>query len=253
MDSIVFEKSYEVRSYDTGTNGKLRPDALLGYLQDIAGYHASVLHVGRDELIEKKRFWALVRIICKMDKTPLWNELITIKTWPNSVERVLAIRNFLICNSGGNTIGEASSSWVIVDAVSRKPLKPEAFLSELGQESPFRNFSCPTAGKLPAPGDTAYRSVQKPVRYSDLDINMHVNNAKYLQWILDSYPLDFLQENEAKVIEVNYNSETTAGEEYIVTAEEREDSFFHSVIKAKQNKEACRLRIEWKSGHDRKV
>jgi len=247
MDSIVFEKSYEVRSYDTGVNGKLRPDALLSYLQDIAGYHASILHVGREELLEKKRFWALVRILCKLSETPGWNDVITIKTWPKSIEGIFAIRNFLICNAEGKVIGEASSSWVIVDAVSRRPVRPEPFLVELGKESPFKEFSCPTADKLPETGKGIYKSPLKTVRYSDLDVNMHVNNARYLQWILDSYPLDFIHKHEVSVIEANYMSETTPGDEYVITAEEKDNSFFHSIIKEKSGTESCRFRIEWKS------
>lgn len=246
MESIIFEKDYEVRSYNTGTNGKLRPDALLSYLQDIAGYHASVLHVGRDELLDKNRFWALVRIICRLNETPEWNDVITIKTWPKSIEKIFAIRNFMILNAEGKVIGQASSSWVIVDADSRRPVRPDPFLADLGKESPFKEFTCPTACKLPATGENAYKSPLKAVRYSDLDVNMHVNNAKYLQWILDSYPLDFIQKHEVSVVEANYNSETTPGDEYLITAEENENSFFHSVLK-NTGKEACRFRIEWKS------
>ena len=253
MDSIVFEKNYEIRSYDTGIDGKLRPDALLGYLQDIAGFHASILGVGRDELLEKNRFWALVRIICIMKETPGWNEILKIKTWPRSIERILAIRNFLICNEKGVALGEASSSWVIVDAASRRPLKPEAFLAELGKEDPYKDFSCPLAAKLPPAGAKVYNSPVKSVRYSDLDVNMHVNNAKYLQWVIDSYPLDFLRKHEARVIEANYNSESTAGEDYIVSSEEKGSSFFHSILKTNDSKESCRFRIEWRSGVNRKV
>jgi acyl-ACP thioesterase len=253
MDSIVFEKEYEIRSYDTGTNGKLRPDALLSYLQDIAGHHASVLHFGREELNKQRRFWVLVRILCRIKATPVWNENITIKTWPRSVEGLFAIRNFMICNSEGENIGEASSSWVIVDSDTRRPLRPDAALYEFGKESPFQDFNCPLADKLPEPGSNAYKSPLKTVRYSDLDVNMHVNNARYLQWLIDSYPLDFIMKHEASIIEANYNSETTAGDEFIVTAEENASSFYHSVIKSKDEKEACRFRIEWKSGVDGKV
>lgn len=247
MDSIVYEKRYEIHSYDTGTNGKLRPDALLSFLQDIAGHHATILNVGRNDLLERKRFWALIRIVCKLDYTPRWNEEIIIKTWPRGIEKILAIRNFIICLSDGEVIGEASSSWVVVDKDSRRPVRPDANLAELGTEDPYIDFSCPNAVKLPGTGDNAYRSDIKLVRYSDLDVNMHVNNARYMQWILDSYPLDFVQNNEVSEIEANYNSETTPGQKYIVTAEERDNSFYHSVIKEDSGMEACIFRIRWKS------
>ncbi len=247
MDSMVFEKRYEVHSYDTGTNGKLRPDALLSYLQDIAGHHATILNVGRDELLEKKRFWALIRIVCKLVHTPEWNDKVIIKTWPRGIEKIMAIRNFVICLPDGRVIGEASSSWVVVDRESRRPVRPDANLAELGTKDPFIDFSCPNAARLPGSGDNAYKSDPRVVKYSDLDVNMHVNNARYMTWILDSYPLDFVQDNEVSEIEANYNSETMAGQEYIVSAEERDDSFYHSVIKKDSGVEACIFRIKWKS------
>lgn len=247
MESIVFEKSYEVHSYDTGTNGKLRPDALLSYLQDIAGHHASILNVGRIDLLEKKRFWALLRIVCKLSSTPEWNDKIVIKTWPKGIEGILAIRNFIIEGANAKVIGEASSSWVVVDSVSRRPVRPDAHLAELGKDVPLNDFSCPPAAKLLPAGKDVYKSKPKGVRYSDLDVNMHVNNARYMQWILDSYPLDFIQNNEVVEIEANYNSETTPGEEYIITAEEKGDSFYHSIIKEDSGREASLFRIKWKS------
>lgn len=247
MEKIVFEKSYEVHSYDTGTDGKLRPDALLSYLQDIAGHHASILKVGREELLVKERFWALVRIVSRLSVSPLWNDTIHIKTWPSGIEGIFAIRNFQICNSKAEVIGEASSSWVIVNSGSRRPVRPEPHLAELGLGSPVEGFLCKPAEKLQEAGIAAYRSPVKNVRYSDLDVNMHVNNAKYLQWILDSYPLDFIKENEALVVEANYIAETLSGDDYMITSEESGSSFHHSVIKRSTGKEACRFRIEWQS------
>ena len=244
---MVFEKKYEVHSYDTGPNGKLRPDALLSYLQDIAGHHATILSVGRDDLLEQKRFWALIRIVCKLNHTPEWNDEVIIRTWPRGLEKIMAIRNFVISLSDGRVVGEASSSWVVVDKESRRPVRPDANLAGLGTKDPVIEFSCPNAIKLPGIGDNAYRSDIKSVKYSDLDVNMHVNNARYMTWILDSYPLDFVQDNEVSEIEANYNSETTPGQEYIVTAEERDDSFYHSVIKEDSGVEACIFRIKWKS------
>ena len=253
MKDVVFRKEYEVKSYDTNTSGNLSLKSLFSYLQDIAGAHASVLHFGRDDLLKEKRFWVLSRIICRIEKIPLWNDIITIETWPKGIEGVFAIRKFRILNSDGDAIGEASSSWIILDSGSRRPVRPGENLAQYSTNSPAEGFSCPTAGKVNTTTQDAYRSPLRKVRYSDLDINMHVNNANYISWVLDSYPLDFLQDNIPVEVEVNYLSEATAGDEYIVTAEQLDESFNHSVIKENGQKEACRVRIKWKPCDENKV
>lgn len=247
MEGIIFKKSYEVHSYDTEPNGKLRPDALLSYLQDIAGYHASKLSFGRDDLLQQNKFWALARIIFKLRSTPSWNDTIIIKTWPKGLDKIFAIRNFQICNNEGDVLGEASSSWVILDVDSRRPVRPGLNLAEYGQNNPIKGFSCLPAEKLQEVSNNAYTSPVNKVRLTDLDVNMHVNNAKYLQWVLDTYPLDYILTKQAMVIEANYLSETLPGEDYTVSAEEKEDSFLHSVVKEGSGTEACRFRIEWQT------
>ena len=75
--------------------------------------------------------------------------------------------------------------------------------------------------RFPYRTDNANRSPVNKVKYSDLDINMHVNNARYLNWITDSYPMEFLRRNYPVEIEVNYLSETTPGDEYYVSTERK--------------------------------
>lgn len=253
MQQILFEKVYEIRSYDTNCNGKLSLNSLFSYLQDIAGLHATILHFGKDDLDKDNNFWALSRIICKMKKVPEWNEKILIKTWPKGVSGIFAIRNFQICREDGQLIGEASSSWIVVDAETRKPVRPGELLSGYDKESPVKKFDCPQAGKLPVQTDTAYKSKSEKVQYSDLDINMHVNNANYLKWVVNSYPLDFVLTHYPVEVEINYLSEVIPGDEYIVSAEEISNSFYHSIVKENGKKVACRVRIDWQSCDDTKL
>ena len=51
------------------------------------------------------------------------------------------------------------------------------------------------------------------VRVSDLDINQHVNNTKYAQWILDSIPYELHKVLLLKAYSVNFLAETHLGDE----------------------------------------
>ncbi len=88
------------------------------------------------------------------------------------------------------------------------------------------------------------RSVQ--VTYGDLDRNEHVNNVRYIDWILNGLPLDYLKTHELKELEVNYLSEASYDDEILVGGEMKEAShFFHSLIRKGDNTELCRARTAW--------
>ncbi len=61
---------------------------------------------------------------------------------------------------------------------------------------------------------------QFPVRNSDLDINQHVNNTKYAQWILDAIPYDYHRSLRLKTYSVNFLSETHLQDEVRVDREQ---------------------------------
>ena len=88
------------------------------------------------------------------------------------------------------------------------------------------------------------------IRTSDLDINLHTNNVSYIRWVIDSYNLDFVMNKLPVSVEINYMSESVCGEEvFIRTFVDKSNSnlFSHSVNRKNDNKELCRMKIEWKN------
>lgn len=57
----------------------------------------------------------------------------------------------------------------------------------------------------------AAKTIDYRVRYLDIDANQHVNNAKYLDWFLDSLGLEFIKNHELKSINVKYEKEVSYG------------------------------------------
>ena len=52
------------------------------------------------------------------------------------------------------------------------------------------------------------------VRNSDIDLNHHVNNVKYAQWILDALPIEILRTGANLVgYEVNFLAEAKIGDQ----------------------------------------
>jgi medium-chain acyl-[acyl-carrier-protein] hydrolase len=90
------------------------------------------------------------------------------------------------------------------------------------------------------------------VRISDLDINLHTNNVRYLKWVIDSYDLDFILNNIPLSAEINYLAESHFNDTISVMISEDKNSgntFNHSIVRVSDSTELCRVRINWKSNH----
>ncbi len=139
-DKSLFVAEYKVTSFLTNSYGKLGLYGLLNLLQDVAGDHATVLGFGYDDMVRMKTFWVLTRQKVLMNKWPVQGDKITIKTWVRLGDGALSNRDFSIF-TGEEKIGECTTSWITLDADSRRPaiIDKSGVLSQL-LEIP-KNFS----------------------------------------------------------------------------------------------------------------
>lgn len=248
MDLLQFEKEYRVHVYETGPDGKLSLYSLFNYLQDIASDHAVKLGFGRDDLMRDNRFWVLSRMYAEIDEWPLWGKNIIVKTWPNGTEKLFAMRNYEVKYSDGRHIASGTSSWLILDRTTKKIQRPDSILAEYNpnltaDKSPIRN-----AQKLEQTVLDGSNSLLFRIKVSDLDVNLHTNNVRYLKWASDVYNLEFVMRNAPQSAEINYLAESVYDEEIMIrTAEDPDNDRFynHSIFRVADNKELCRIRIEW--------
>jgi acyl-ACP thioesterase len=245
-----FEKDYRIHVYETGPDENLALASLFDYFQDIASDHAEKLGFGRGDLMKTGRFWALSRMYAEIENWPLWEETISLKTWPNGTDKIFALRNYEAKYHDGRHIAHATSSWLILDQATRRIQRPESSLSHFRDHFNTSDSPVRYASKLEFEHDNPSISDRFRVRISDLDVNLHTNNVKYLKWIIDTYNIDFVLKNIPRSVEINYLSESLFNEEiFIKTTEEKDNAgfFSHSVYRTDDNKELCRVRIGWRN------
>jgi medium-chain acyl-[acyl-carrier-protein] hydrolase len=256
MESLQFEKQYRVHVYETGPDGKLNLYSLFNYLQDIASDHAVKLGFGRDDLMRDNRFWVLSRMYASITHWPLWEDTIVVKTWPNGTDKLFALRNYEVKYPDGRHIASGTSSWLILDRNTKKVQRPDSILSHYNPEIHSSDSPVRYATKLdPASEDGSDSPVFK-IKVSDLDLNLHTNNVRYLKWVTDIYDLGFVMKNVPQSAEINYLAESMYDQEIrIKTSPDKENSSFfnHSIFRTSDNKEICRLRIGWNEGNLEKV
>ncbi|MFZ2286042.1 MAG: acyl-ACP thioesterase domain-containing protein [Bacteroidales bacterium] len=245
----VYERKYPVNIFNTDLTGRLSPGALFNFFEDIAGRHALELGWGRDNLMSSGVFWVLSRMVVKVEQLPLAWEEVTLRTWPRGTEAIYALRDLEMYDVSGNRLAGASSSWVIVDYHTRRAQRPDKALSDLQARFPRERATEANARKVPALPAGDHEKTRLKVKLDDIDVNRHVNNARYIQWTVNCYDPEFISTHTLDTIEVNYIAEGHQNEMInIFTApfDETGTSFIHSVTRESDGSELCRVRMSWK-------
>lgn len=205
-DSFQYSLPFQVGSYQVHPDGKISLTSLADFLQEIAWRHADSADFGRN-LMESNLMWVLSRLDIRVEKSPTWGEKIQAFTAGRGAEKLFAFREFLILDSNGEVLVKAMSSWLLLHTETKRPQRPEVVL-------PAHLFD-PTQKpdwqpeKIRIHGEEIYQERLK-VRYSDLDLNNHVNNTSYILWVEN-----ILRENNfpADELLINYQAECILGDE----------------------------------------
>jgi acyl-ACP thioesterase len=182
-----------------------------------------------------------------MEEYPRWGDQIRVKTWLTGTGRLFALRQFSIADVTGRILGTARSAWLVLDLKSRKPQKIGPLFKHLQHLfDPLPPAEEPE--KLPTLVRPKSRKSYE-VRYSDIDIHHHVNNIKYIEWILDSVPFEMNQTHQIQTFEINFLAESSCEDAVSIQTEVLQESppvLLHRVSREEGDKELCRARTGWK-------
>jgi len=248
MNPPVWSERFQIRSYDVDATRRATSVSLCRYFLEAAWNHAEALGFGFTHLSSQGKFWVLSRFRFEVQQYPAWGDSVTLQTWPRGIKSLFAFREFELHDETGARIAAGSSAWVVLDSVSKRPQKLHKLLPSLAA------FDGEAAlGRDPEKLDdneTWESDCPITVRYTDIDVNQHVNANRYIGWVLDAYPAGFHIQHSLRVLDVNYLSETLEGEQVIVRTRQSEGTVYtHSLIKP-NGTEVCRARLEWRGTED---
>lgn len=211
-------------------SGKLTMSVLGNHLLNCAGFHAADRGFGIATLNENHYTWVLSRLAVELENMPCQYEGFSIQTWVENVYRLFTDRNFAILDKEGKTVGYARSVWAMISMETRKP----ADLLTLHGGS-IIDYVCDKKCPISKPGRIKVTE-KAPVseyqtRYSDIDINGHVNSIKYIEHILDLFPIEFFKEKRIKRFEMAYVAESYYGDILSFYREEVEEKEYDIEVK----------------------
>lgn len=237
-----FSQTYHIKSYECDSTGTLRLVTLMNIFQDVADNHASNLGIGIEHCLAHGLAWVASNYHVKILRMPHWHENITITSWPSEERKLGAVRDFSVQDEAGNVIIVASSMWILIDYARKRPVSLRDNLPEYTVVSDRALVS--DFAKLPEPeaADFTRRFV---VRYDDIDVNHHVNNAVYPLWASESLDKDFRGNHHPQELEIAFKKEGLYGEEVEVVTAMSEQTSLHSIKALDDGRELAKVRILW--------
>jgi len=245
----IWIEVFKIKAHEVDFRRCATLETLFRYFQEAAWNHAQTLGVGYSHLHEQGKIWVLSRLQGIVERYPLWGESIQVITWPRTVESLFALRDFQMLASDGTRLVSGNSAYLVLNASTRRPQRVDKLLTSV----PHVADRCALPNgpdKLPEFGEGNCQSTLR-VGYSDIDMHHHVNNSRYISWMLDTYPMEYHQMHRVSRMEVNYLGEAHCGDTLSIKTGTNQDNIFdHMVLNPAQNTAICRARIHWSSHNE---
>ena len=223
--------------------GRLTLGVLGNHLLNCAGFHATERGFGIAQLNEDNYTWVLSRLAIELEEMPYQYEDFSIQTWVENVYRLFTDRNFAITDKTGRKIGYARSIWAMINMNTRKPADLLALHGGSIADYVCQDEACP----IDKPGRIKVTSTEPcaelTAKYSDIDINGHVNSIRYIEHILDLFPLDMFRTRRIWRFEMAYVAESYYGDRLSFFLDQPEADEYHVEIRKNGGEVVCRSKI----------
>ncbi len=181
-----YSETYTIRASEVNEDAEATLPAMGSLFQEVAGNHALTLNFDITQLHQQNLTWVLHRMNIKMKRYPKWREQITIETWPAAGDALRAYRDYDILDEHEESIGCCLSYWMMINLKTRRPTRMPKEVLEL-RLGDVEHVMEVKSNRL-SPINRVDSEKQFQVRSSDLDMNHHVNNTKYLEWMIETIP-----------------------------------------------------------------
>lgn len=222
---------YTVEPFQEDFTGHLSWHMLGSRILAAASMHANRRGFGMEQLMPKHCAWVLSRLAIEMSEMPRAGEQYYIETWIRSIYRTFTDRCFAILRPDGTPYGYAYTIWALINTETRLPINleqlPDGGFADMEDKDKPCNVS--PFSKIRVKAEVPERRLE--ARYSDIDINNHVNSIRYIEHALDLFPKENFAAHPASRIEMAYHEEAYAGEQLSFYREQTDSRTFNVEIR----------------------
>ena len=226
----MFKEKIKITSNDVDKFLNLKVSSLFKFFQQVSTDHAEVIHVGTADTIDKGMCWVMLRMEVKIYDYPKINEEVIVSTHPGAVDRFIFSRFYQLYSKKGKLLASGSSTWAVINMSTRR-IVPRPFENGIMKGESSKD-------DIPLPEKIVYSELEKIetrlIRNSDIDLNGHLNNTKYIDFILDTKEPGYFDKKILTRIVVNYEKELKEGESVELFVNEKEN-----IVQGKRDGKEC--------------
>ncbi len=231
---------FQIRSYEVDVHQRAGVSAICNYFQEAAGVHAHHLNFDITHLLDNGLTWVLYKMHIRIRSNPLRWQDVEVETWPSPGDGLRAFRDYILWDGNGERMAEAVSQWMVLDVQTRRPVRIPDEILALGLKESEHTIEPGKAPLKPVMDGTP--ELITVAGSGDLDMNNHVNNVKYIEWMTGYLPRPVRDGKSCRELEIHYRAEAVEGDRisHVFKTEsqtENATTLRHTLFKEEQNQQ----------------
>lgn len=208
---------FKVRSYEVDHHQEASISVICNYFQEAAGLHARELRFDISDLQKKGLTWILYKLQVKVHTFPKRWESIQVTTWPSTGDGLRAYRDYELHSEDGDLLAVGLSQWMVLDIHKKRPVKmpDELMSSRFKTDKHVLDLHKNNLEKL----SSEKAAFITTAGLNDLDMNKHVNNVRYIDWMTGYECPEKGKTNKCNELVIQYASETKAGDRIYLSSQ----------------------------------
>lgn len=205
----TYEKKYEITYGEVDGRKDCRITSMMSFFSDccLSQEEANSMNYVSEE---SDNTWVFFDYDIVMNRYPRYREKIKVRTYVEALRKFYSTRIFEAYDMDGIMVSKASVLAFCINKNTRRPARISDEEYEVHGVS--KESSKLLRDKLKFEKFEEY-DVEKnfEIRYLDIDLNMHVSNIKYIEWVLETVPVDIVLNYRMKRIKIKFEKEITYG------------------------------------------
>ena len=177
----IYTRSFRVLSGDVDPSLTLKVSTLFTWFQEAAMTHTIEMGITRQRTLDLGILWVVVQYRIRITRLPSYDEAVTLSSWPGRDMHLFFTRYFSLTGPDGEPFADASSFWAMMSKETRELVYPASHGITIPGTVTGKEIPLPSRIRGREPEKTAVFTVP----YSYLDLNGHMNNARYFDLASD--------------------------------------------------------------------
>lgn len=198
----IYSQEFAINADDVGVYNRLNLKKLMLFMQKIAVNHYTNKAQSWQELVKSKKSWVMTKLEIEINKLPRLSQSIDLRTWSKGTDRFKGYRNYSMLDASGTILFNAQSQFIFLDLQAKKPsiFSRDEFPNFVSIDKENFDYHVDSWRITPINSDQFDETYDYQLRFSDFDINRHLNNTTYFEILEDISEKLKLKLNNVKAV-----------------------------------------------------